>query len=155
MRRRVVLFSALLVIAILAAVYAGHSLRISETFDVLQIPVESFSHEMLYQGSLILFNEPIVDAREACRTFLRYHYAFEKKGDLQPGIAVVNRSKYMAVSFARPTAVAVVHPYYPDERLELEVQRDGLVLVPRLFSIETEAAAECIRFDDVFTWIWS
>jgi hypothetical protein len=141
-------------VSLLLYVYARHSLRISATFDVLQIPVEAFVPEMLYQRSVIMFNEPIVNMRRTVRHFLMYHHAFERVVRVpDEGGAFVNRSKYLAVSFRHPASITVTHPFYPNERLELKVFQDSVVILPRLYTIEIQAGTQtvCVQYDDVFS----
>lgn len=99
-------------IVLLAFIYLRFYLTYSSSFDVIQTSISDLEVKHLFEKSLIVINESIVDPHEIIKHHFRFLYLYKRLEKNPPMDRLnLNQSRYaMLYSMSNDTVIDIIHP---------------------------------------------
>lgn len=154
----------LIVTVVLLIVYGRYYLKYNKDIEILQVYLDSFKLDLLYERYPILIYDQVYDHKDLLQSIFAYSYMFSKNEKKTPSIPRINRSKFVLLSSEKDCVVNIINPRYEKEaKLEkpfkdtqmqyvsVKLRANQVLILPSRWIYQSNSDLEITTIDDMLS----
>ena len=158
-----------IIIVLISILYLQYYLKYKQDYQILQVYLDTFKLETLYEKYPIVIYDQIYDIEELLKTTLAYSYNFKKTFEIAAEKVYRNASKYVLLfSEDSDIALKIVNPKYKKDikqkmedsnvqYITIKLKEKQVLILPALWYYQTNNMdVKAIGLDDLISkWLYA
>ena len=105
----------LIIVVLCVILYVQYYLKYSAQYEILQVGLDKFQLDMLYEKVPIVIYDRVYDISDLLKTIFAYSYMFQKMIEVDAGRVHKNAHKYLVLTSEDPVIIRLINPKYKKE----------------------------------------